>query len=418
MNNKKSDQTVGASPQDEEMLPVDPPPVASRLLAWLMISIFGVAFLVSVLVKIPETVRCRFVLISEAGSDPIQARLFAVLHAVSVEEGQLVEEGDELFVLKSDEIRGWQTQRKKAVEDRSALEKRTRKGDESHEKQMEILQGIADNARREVEFGNKHLENSRAILKRMEGLFTDKIISEIEIEEYRLNENQSQKNLFVASNTLEKTSFEQQQLETDRERERAAERAEDANLTTQIAALEEQLENCVGDLMIIRAPYDGVVIHIPNRNTGSVVDEGYELCQLARVDGKAVGRLSLDQDGLPKIESGLPVRYFFDAFPYQRYGTVTGELEWVSPAAIVTPDGSRFVARSSLSATNIVVNSKMVRPLQIGMKGEARIQVDGLTLMQYAYEPIRQLKENLKYTPLGNGSDEDSSTNTTDSRDN
>jgi hypothetical protein len=34
--------------------------------------------------------------------------------------------------------------------------------------------------------------------------------------------------------------------------------------------------------------------------------------------------------------------------------------------------------------------------LRVGMKGEAHIIVGGRTMIQYAFEPIRQLSENIK----------------------
>ena len=86
---------------------------------------------------------------------------------------------------------------------------------------------------------------------------------------------------------------------------------------------------------------------------------------------------------------------FFDAFPYQRYGTVTGALDWVSPAAVGTPEGPQFIALVSLNQNQIEVSGEQ-RPLRVGMKGEARIVVGSRLLIEYAFEPIRQLRENMK----------------------
>ena len=36
-----------------------------------------------------------------------------------------------------------------------------------------------------------------------------------------------------------------------------------------------------------------------------------------------------------------------------------------------------------------------VKPLSVGMKGEARVVVGYRTLIEYAVEPIRQMRENL-----------------------
>src|SRR5215475_14001868 len=102
---------------EPEMLPQQPPPLAARFLAWLLIAMAGLTALAAILVQIPETVRCPFVLVPEKGADPIQSPLLAVLQSVNVTEGQEVPEGAELFVLRSDEIRGWQTELRNAQED-------------------------------------------------------------------------------------------------------------------------------------------------------------------------------------------------------------------------------------------------------------------------------------------------------------
>ena len=91
------------------MLPQDPPPWFVRSTAWLLIAMFGVALLAAVLVKLPETVTCPFILVPAGGADPIQSPRMAVVSKVSVTIGQTVKAGDPLYVLRSDEIRGWGT---------------------------------------------------------------------------------------------------------------------------------------------------------------------------------------------------------------------------------------------------------------------------------------------------------------------
>src|SRR5882724_198483 len=92
---------------ETEVLPQQPP--AARWIAWLLITLFFSAHLASILILIPETGGCSFVRVPEKGADPIQAPLLAVVYSVRAAEGQEVEEGTELFTLRSDEIRSWQT---------------------------------------------------------------------------------------------------------------------------------------------------------------------------------------------------------------------------------------------------------------------------------------------------------------------
>src|SRR5215472_14500991 len=102
---------------DAEMLPQEMPPAVMRWTAALLIALFLVIGIAVVAVRLPESVRCPFVLVPEKGADPIQAPLVAVVETVKVADGREVKEGEELFLLRSDEIRTWQTQLKESEED-------------------------------------------------------------------------------------------------------------------------------------------------------------------------------------------------------------------------------------------------------------------------------------------------------------
>jgi multidrug efflux pump subunit AcrA (membrane-fusion protein) len=376
----------------DQMLRPDPPPQLIRWTAWLLIAIFIVLFLASVLVHIPETVRCPFVLVPQNGADPIQAPLLALVQAVKVTEGQEVPAGTELFVLRSDEIRAWQTQLRTAEEDLRNIQTRTGKTEEYYNGQVAIKKQEIQSAERDVVFRETHLATARDVLDRNQKLADEKLVSQIEMLEYRLAAAESEKDLNVAQRRVEHLALERQGLDTERSRQRTDEQSEVEKLKVRIEALKRQLENCAGDVMSIRAPYHAAVISLAHRNPGGVVQNGAELCQLARAEGEPRVRLLLDEAGVPKLAPGQKVRLFFEAFPYQRYGTITGKLEWISPAAVNSPEGQRFTGRATLDQTAFRTRGQE-RPLRVGMKGEARLFVGTRTLVEYAFEPLRQLRE-------------------------
>ncbi|MGE5213177.1 MAG: hypothetical protein ACM3NN_05730, partial [Nitrospirota bacterium] len=78
------------------------------------------------------------------------------------------------------------------------------------------------------------------------------------------------------------------------------------------------------------------------------------------------------------------------------YGTVTGKVDWISPSAVTSTEGSHFVAFGSLDRYEISSRAGNALPLRVGMKGNAHIIVGGRTLIEYAFEPIRQLRESIK----------------------
>jgi multidrug resistance efflux pump len=380
---------------ESEMLPQDPPPWFVRSAAWLLIAMFAVALLAAIVVRLPETVTCPFVLVPSQGADPIQSPRPAVVNQVCVTEGQEVKMGAPLFVLRSDEIRGWDTQSRTLAEDLRSHQESLAKTDTAYASQLEIKIAEIAQAESEVKFREKHAATSRDLVARMEKLSKNGGIAQVELIKYRLEAAESEKDLSVAQRTLQQVNFDRERIQTEHARRRNEDAAEIEKLKVRLAAVKGDMENSALNLLTVRAPYDAVVISLAQRNAGSVVQNGQELCQLAPKNGKPHARLTLSEAGLPKLTVGQRVRFFFDAFPYQRYGAVNAKLDWISPSGIASAAGPHFVALASLDSAD-TSSRKRPLPLRVGMGGQARIMVGERTLIEYAFEPIRQLRENMR----------------------
>jgi multidrug efflux pump subunit AcrA (membrane-fusion protein) len=355
---------------------------------------FGTAMIAAITVHLPETVSAPFILAPKNGADPIQSSRLAVVSRVNVSEGETVKVGQELFVLRSDEIRGLSTQAGTLAEDLRTHEHGLVKADTAYASQLEIKLAEISNAESEVKFREKHTSTSRELVDRMETLSDSGGISKVDFIRLRLDLAASEKDLSVAQRTLQQVTLDRQRMESEHAQLRGEEVAEIEKLKFRIAALKSDLENSQQNMLSVRAPYDGVVISLTQRNAGSVVQNGQELCQLARIDAQPHARLLLGEAGLPKLAVGQRVRFFFDAFPYQRYGAVNAKLDWISPSAVSSPEGTHFVGLASLDESEKSHGKPL--PIRVGMRGEARIVVGRRTLIEYAFEPIRQLRENIR----------------------
>ena len=381
---------------ESEMMPQEPPHWIIRAVAWLLLAAFLWALLIAVVLRLPETVRCPFVLIPATGADPVQSPRQAVISRVAVDAGQPVKKGDELFVLRSDEIRGWDTQFRTLSEDLHTKEESLTRNDAAYTAQLEIKKAEIEQANSEVKFRENHAATSRDLVSRMEKLAKQGGASEIDLIKLKLDLAGSEKDLSVSQRTLQQVTLDRQRIETEHARQRGEQQGEIEKLKMQIGALKIDLENAKGNLLTIRSPYEGVITSLDYRTIGSVVQQGQVLCQLAPKDAKLKARMTLSDAGLAKLAIAQRVRYFFEAFPYQRYGTVTGKLDWLSPSAVTTPEGPHFIALGLLDRYEISVRATQALPLRVGMKGEARIIVGGRTLIEYAFEPIRQLRESMR----------------------
>ena len=386
----------GSLDAESEMLPQEPSPWIVRSTAWLLLGAFLFALFIAIVVRLPETVHCQFVLIPATGADPIQSPRQAIISRVAVNEGQSVKSGEALFVLRSDEIRGWDTQFRTLTEDLHTKEASLTQSETAYTAQLEIKKAEIEQAKSEVKFRENHAATSRELVSRMEKLAKQGGESEIDLVKLKLDLAGSEKDFSVAQRTLQQVQLDRERMETEHARLRGEQQSEIEKLKMRVGALKTDLENTQQNLLMVRSPYDGVIISMDQRTVGSFVQQGQVLCQLAPKDAKQRARMILPEAGLPKLAIAQRVRYFFEAFPYQRYGAVTGKLDWISPSAITTTDGSHFIALGSLDRYEISQQAGKVLPLRVGMRGDAHVIVGARTLIEYAFEPIRQLRENMR----------------------
>ena len=381
---------------ESDMSPQEPPPWIIRATAWILVGAFLFALLIAIVLRLPESVHCRFVLIPATGADPIQSPRQATINRVAIEEGQSVKAGEELFVLRSDEIRGWDTQFRTLSEDLRAKEEDRSRYESTYAAQIAIKNAEIEQAKSEVKFRENHAATSRDLVSRMEKLAKLGGESEVDLVKLKLDLAGSEKDLSVAQRTVQQVTLERERMQTEHARQHSEQESEIDKLKMRIGALKINLENTQQNLLMVRSPYEGMVISMDQRTVGSFVQQGQVLCQLAPKGSKPRARMILSEAGLPKLAVAQRIRYFFEAFPYQRYGTVTGKLDWISPSAVTTADGSHFVALGSLDRDEISSRSGQALPLRVGMRGDARIIIGGRTLIEYAFEPIRQLRESMR----------------------
>jgi membrane fusion protein len=381
---------------ESELAPQEPPPWIVRSIAWLLIAAFLFALLISIVMRLPETVDCRFVLIPATGADPIQSPRQATISRVVVEEGQAVKADEELFVLRSEEIGGWDTLFRTLNEDLRTKQESLNRNETAYTAQLGIKSAEIEQAKSEVKFRENHAQTSRELVTRMEKLAKQGGESEVDLIKLKLELAGSEKDLSVAQRTLQQVTLDRERMETEHARQRGEEQAEVEKLKVRIAALKKDLENTQQNLLTVRSPYEGVVISMDQRTAGSFVQQGQVLCQLAPRGSKPRARMTVNEAGLPRLAVAQRIRYFFEAFPYQRYGTITGKVDWISPSTVTTTEGSRFVALGSLDNYEISSPGGHALPLRVGMKGNAHIIVGSRTLIEYAIEPIRQLRESIR----------------------
>jgi membrane fusion protein len=159
-----------------------------------------------------------------------------------------------------------------------------------------------------------------------------------------------------------------------------------------------------GDL-VVTAPCAGTVLRMMVNSNGAVVQAGDALGEVACAGERLQVELSLGQQAVARVREGQGAKLLYDAFPYQRFGVRFGRVRWVGPAtalpqagASAGADAGAFRALIDGDDSTIVVSGEP-RPLLVGMRGNARVVVGQRSLISYAFEPLRALRENFASVP-------------------
>jgi hemolysin D len=103
-------------------------------------------------------------------------------------------------------------------------------------------------------------------------------------------------------------------------------RSEIAQTQNRLQSLQYQEQQSV-----LYAPNDGTIFELSIRHPGAVVQPGVAIATIAPQGVPLVlrGRMSSSESGF--LQPGMPVKIKFDAYPFQDYGIVPGQLSWISP---------------------------------------------------------------------------------------
>jgi len=158
-------------------------------------------------------------------------------------------------------------------------------------------------------------------------------------------------------------------------------------------------------LIILSAPVDSVVLEIASRSVGSVVREAETLFVLVPHDVPLQAEINVDSKDIGQVALGQQVRLKFDAFPFQKHGTVSGMVRIISQDSFA-PDargeGARhpvppyyrvLVAMTDVRLRNLPEQSQIIP----GMTVTAELKVGHRSVISYFLYPLlRGLDESIR----------------------
>jgi len=142
----------------------------------------------------------------------------------------------------------------------------------------------------------------------------------------------------------------------------------------------------------IVAPVSGVVTELTSTQPGDKVQANSPLGGIAPRNSRSVVKVEIAENDRAFLREGLPVKLKFNAFPYQRYGVITGTLEYVSPATKPSAQTRLPVYEARVSLERDFYQVADTRyPLRYGMTAGVEIVVRQRRLVDLALDPFRQI---------------------------
>lgn len=147
----------------------------------------------------------------------------------------------------------------------------------------------------------------------------------------------------------------------------------------------------------LHAPADGIVKNVRVTTLGAVLRPGDELLQIVPTGDKLTVEAKVRPSDIAFIKAGLPASVKLDTFDYTVYGTLPGEVSYVSPDSL--RDETRD-ARSPADATYYRVLVTLpaetrtrkghVLTVLPGMTGTVEITTGHRTVADYLLKPLRR----------------------------
>ena len=214
-------------------------------------------------------------------------------------------------------------------------------------------------------------------------------IAQFQLEEYRKEENQNQisaQELVVEQYNVERESINLQ-IKDAEVQYRVKINSALSEINNQIAEIENNIEqyDLSKEYQELTAPVSGYINSLNVNTIGAMVSSGQEILTIVPVDEPLEMVCYIQNMDIADVELGMDVEIKLEAYPYNDFGTVKGNIKYISPSAFMNEQmGSVYLVKIELGEHNQDI--KIIS----GLSGTIEIKTGMRTVMEYFMEPIVQ----------------------------
>ena len=382
-------------------------PVSTKLLVWLLTGVVTIAmvFLCSAQFSRKQTV--AGFLTPAAGTMKVFPNAEGVVNGIYVKEGQQVNKGDPLFAVATAQVTAdgedvnaaklaSLKQQQESLGHQIAAEQQSATSERERLKTViAATQSAIGDLRGQIDLQNQRVQLAEGLVNAAQELLAKGYMSAVESkrrEDLRLEQRQNLANLrrqlSESQNKLTEAQYSLKELPTATARKIQP-------LRDQISEVQQRMAEGKGrSSYVVRAPAAGRISMVqvslgqtvqPQKLQMEIVPDGSPLQAELLIPTRAAGFVRVGQE----------VRFQYDAFPYQNFGTHAGRLVELSRTVLtksdaagpIVPEEPVYKAVAALDRADVDANGRKAR-LESGMLLKAEIILDRRSLAEWILDPL------------------------------
>lgn len=143
-------------------------------------------------------------------------------------------------------------------------------------------------------------------------------------------------------------------------------------------------------LQTLTAPIDGRVQELRLHTVGGVVTPAQEVLKVVPHEDALEAEVTIPNKDIGFVQEGQPVRVKFEAFPFTKYGVITGRITKLSLDAVQDEKrGLVYMARIALDKATLQVDGRSL-VLTSGLAVTAKVKTGSRRIISYFLSPIMQ----------------------------
>jgi membrane fusion protein, peptide pheromone/bacteriocin exporter len=355
---------------------------------YIVVLVFLTLVIVSLpVIKIPLSVQGRGIIRPKTEKTEIKAIRPELVTSVYIAEGQPVQKGDTLITLRQDILQSKLTfylqelaRQQAFVADLKMLAKQNGK-----QPSTSVYTGQYNSYQQKLGEIEGKIVRSKAEVDRNRSLFEKEIISQKDFNDLRFNLDQLQK----AKNIL--VSDKVAQWKTDLEK-----------YTTNVNDLNKQIEGLEQEkkFYIITAPVSGTIEEFSGIYAGSMLQSGQTIAVISP-ESEKIAEVYVSAKDIGYLSKGQTTKIQVDAFDYNQWGALQGEIINISDDFILIGDDPVFNVKCKLDKDYLELKSGVKGRLKKGMTVNARFMVARRSLFQLLYQKTDNWLNPARYKATG-----------------